>query len=646
MSVSPSGLRRVLQAGAAAVLAGAVVAGLATPQAQAAPMPSSAKLPTSIATTPASNYTVPAGALFVSPSGSNTNAGSSSAPFKTLGGALAKVKAGQTVVMRGGVYREGASGYATGGTKYNLRLSGVTIQSYPGEQVWLDGTEVATGWSAGSGRWSLGWETPELCAGAYYTRNYATPASNGPCAYPDAIGNRSSLGNPHMLFRDGVELKEVSSLAQVGSDTFFYDWSARRVHIGFDPAGRTVEITRQAQALALFEPTNVAIKGIGVRRYASNQYANATQGALLLNGGRGVLLENVSVLNNAGVGLLSWGTRDLTLRRAVVSSNGSNGFNFAGSQPKLATNGSLRDDVTVEYSRFDRNNADSYGVDCQYSCAAAGVKMTGVIGGHVRWSTFNYNGGMRASGLWCDLACTDFKVYGSKMIGNARHGLAYEVSDRGTIASNIMANNGWGANVNGGGYGILVGSANTQVWNNTVANNKMGVFLYDDPRSLGVNYGPDSSRVGPASTNIDFVNNIVTSNAWDTTMLLFVAGGRSDIAGNTTGEQAIDLLASNSYAKPSSVRFAYWRTWADKPATLYWNTAELQAAKGSNRESGSNIIDNVVNPYLVNTDIGDYTLKAGSAPVKSGRPLPSDVATLIGLPTGVVVDRGVLTLGA
>lgn len=638
--------RRVLRALTAAALSGAVVAGLSATSAVAAPMPSAKLLPSSTTTTPAASYPVPAGALFVSPNGSNTATGSSSAPFKTLGHALTKVKAGQAVVLRGGVYREGATGYATGGTWYHSRLSGVSIQAYPGETVWLDGTEVATGWTAASGRWSVNWQTPTLCAGQYYTRSYATQTTSGPCAYPDAIGGRSSVGNPHMLFRDGVALTEVTSLAAVGPDTFFYDWAARRMHIGFNPAGRTVEVTRHAQAFALFDPTNVSIKGIGIRRYASNQYANATQGALLVNAGTNVLLENVAIQGNAGVGLLSWNTRNLTLRRVVVTDNGANGFNFAGSQTKLATDPTRRDDLVIEYSRFERNNADSYGVDCTYSCNASGVKMAGAIGAKVRWSTFNYNGGQRASGLWCDLACTDVTVVGNKMIGNARHGFVYEVSDRATIASNIMANNGWGVPTHGGGYGMMIGSANTQIWNNTVTNNKMGVFLYDDPRATGTNFGPDNTRLAAASTNIDFVNNVVTTNATSTTMLLFVAGGRSDIAGNTSGEQAIDLLANNSYAKPSSVRFAYWRTWSDKPATIYMTPAELAAAKGAHREVGSHLVNQTVNPYVVNTDIGDYTLIPGSLPVKSGRGLPADIAALIGFPAGVAVDRGVLTLGA
>ena len=75
-----------------------------------------------------------------------------------------------------------------------------------------------------------------------------------------------------------------------------------RCILGFDPAGKTVEVTKFPQALALFKASNVTIRDVGFRRYASNQYGGATSGALLLNAGKDVTLDGVVVTQSAGNG--------------------------------------------------------------------------------------------------------------------------------------------------------------------------------------------------------------------------------------------------------------------------------------------------------------------------------------------------------
>lgn len=619
-----------------------ILATSATPAA-AAGLNVSSKQPWSSNLPPIGAAAAPSTASYVSTTGSDSNPGTAAAPYRTLANALSKVKAGGAIVMRGGVYREGAGGYATGGTKYYSRLSGVTIQAAVGETVWLDGTEVVANWTAAaSGRWSTSWSTPTLCAGEYYNTPYASSTSQ--CNTPDAIRGQTTLGDPQMLFRDGVELKEVASLAQVTADTFYYDWAAKTMHIGFNPAGRTVEITKQAQALAFYQPTNLNLRNIGIRRFASNSRGNATGAALLLNGGTNVNLDGVVVRNNAGAGILSWATRNLKLSRTIVSYNGANGMNFAGSQPKLATDPSVRDDVVIEYSLIERNNADAFSVQCQTGCSAAGVKMVEAVGVTVRYSSINNNGGGQASGWWCDLNCVDAKVYGNRFVGNALHAIIYEASDKAIIASNIISVNGWGSNMYGGGYALMIGSPNVSIWNNTITNNKMGVFLYDDPRSPGSNIGVDASRVGPNTVNIDFVNNIVTTNTTSSRQLMLVTGGSSTVAGNTPGAQVVREIDYNSYAQPASNQFFIWRMWSDKAVNVYSNIAGVQAAWGATRDAHGQLLTTAVNPYLTNPDKDDYTLKAGGA-AQAGKPLPANVASMLGLSAGASVPRGAFTQG-
>jgi hypothetical protein len=80
--------------------------------------------------------------FYVSTTGSDTNAGTLTSPWRTIQHALNSVTvAGDTIYVRGGVYNERVvfpnSGNATGGP--------ITLQSYPGELATVDGTGITVG---------------------------------------------------------------------------------------------------------------------------------------------------------------------------------------------------------------------------------------------------------------------------------------------------------------------------------------------------------------------------------------------------------------------------------------------------------------------------------------------------------------------
>ena len=645
--------RSRLTALAAAVASGLAGLGLAVLPAQvssAAPIPLSSSLPANSAAALATNYAPPAGAIFVSTGGADTNAGTQAAPFKTLSKAMATVQTGGTIVLRGGVYRQGASAtsaYNLGGTYYFVNMkAGVTVQAYPGETVWFDGSQQVTSWTQVSATdYTTSWSTPDFCSQKYYTRNPTSQANDGPCSYPDSIGAGSSIGDPQMVFRNGTELTQVASLAEMTSDnTFYYDWANKKVHVRFDPAGDTVEVTKFAQAMALYKPTNFAIKGIGFRRYASNQVHNATAAALLLNLGSNVLLENTAFTQNAGTGVQAWQTTGLTIRRSVLSSNGANGLNYDGNWQARGAGTTPADNLTIEYSRLDGNNADRYGVNCSWSCGAAGAKLTGTAGMTVRYSSFSKNGGGRGSGFWCDMNCKDLKAYGNAFIDNDRHGLIYEIGDKAIIASNLFVHNGWRSPAYGGGYGMYVGSAHVRMYNNTLVDNRGGVGIYDDGRQATTNLGGyNTYRIGPDTVGTEFVNNILTGGSPDSARQIAIGGGNMAYAGNTTATQQFGTMSNNSYYKPGTGA-AYWLAWNETSTAkteIYTTVASFTTAHGM--EQNSQLSTGSTDPYLANPTGGDYSLKSGSTAVGTARALPADIAALFA--TGVNAgNRGVITL--
>jgi len=95
-------------------------------------------------------------AWFVATSGSDQNLGTLSAPFRTIQHAADSVAPGDTVLIRGGVYRESVQVPTSGTTS-----EPITFKAYGNEAVTIDGADPITGWnSAGGGVYSsaLPWD--------------------------------------------------------------------------------------------------------------------------------------------------------------------------------------------------------------------------------------------------------------------------------------------------------------------------------------------------------------------------------------------------------------------------------------------------------------------------------------------------------
>ncbi|THU39639.1 hypothetical protein FAM09_14170 [Niastella caeni] len=81
---------------------------------------------------------------YVSPNGSDGNAGTINAPLKTITAALNKAVAGDTVLARGGTYNERIN-FPRSGTSEKI----ITLKAYAGEKPVIDGSMVTvTGWMA------------------------------------------------------------------------------------------------------------------------------------------------------------------------------------------------------------------------------------------------------------------------------------------------------------------------------------------------------------------------------------------------------------------------------------------------------------------------------------------------------------------
>lgn len=93
--------------------------------------------------------------LYVATTGSDSNPGSYSSPFQTIQKAASVATPGQTVVIRGGTYRESVTPAQSG-----TAGQPITYTAYSGETVTISGAEPITGWSVDSGavyKANMGW---------------------------------------------------------------------------------------------------------------------------------------------------------------------------------------------------------------------------------------------------------------------------------------------------------------------------------------------------------------------------------------------------------------------------------------------------------------------------------------------------------
>jgi hypothetical protein len=540
----------------------------------------------------------------MSPTGNDANIGTAAAPVKTLARAQTLAPAEGTVVVKGGTYRDG-----------NLSTSkNLTWQAAPGEQAWFTGTDIVSGWQQSGATWYIdGWYTPDFCNGQYYNYPYnAQKADNtGPCNHIDMTGDPSNpmAGSPQMAFVNGEPLKEVATLGEVTTGTFYYDKTSRRYSIGTNPTGATVELAKRP--IAMIGNKVVNLKGLGFRHYASNEYNNSTEAAIF-SAGANSLIENSVFWANAGYGLGLSNPTNQIVRSSQFLSNGFTGLTANGHRV-----GGAVDNLIIENSTFDNNNTEKFGTGCSLSCAQAAVKLSHMNGAIIRNNTFSNTYG---HGFWCDLYCTNVTMVNNVAKNNTSSGIMYEVSDNGIIASNLI--------VGGSAFGIRVASPNTKIYNNTILSSvRMGLWVYDDPRT------PSGSEVAADTANVQIVNNIIQSG---TDFLVNFQGNQ------TTAAQLISTVDYNSYFRPTGTPTVGFKFGTTAGGYSYYNSVAAFRTATGKEVHGQDIV-NQANPYFINAATGDYRIRTDSVAYKSGAPLPADVAAAIGVPAGQVVDRGALT---
>ena len=396
----------------------------------------------------AASYAVPAGAIFVATTGNDYAPGTAAGPVKTITRALALAPAGGTVVLRGGTYHETVT----------ISSKTVTIQNYPNEAVWLDGSVPVTGWVQDGTVWRHDGWTTRFDASVGFTQGAKDGTTAGwqfvNPAYPMAA-------HPDQMFIGGVQQRQVASRAKVVPGTFFLDEATSQLYLGTDPTGKAVRGTTLSKAISI-RTSGTVIRGIGIHRYAPSIWHI---GAVTVER-PGVRIENVRIEDSATIGLGVIAT-DAVINRTTILRAGLLGMHVA-----------TADRFQLLSSRVDSNNWERF----NSAPVSGGVKAGRTRGILVKDTSISGNLG---HGYWSDVSTYDTKVLNSNIVRNSATGIFLEISARGTIANDLVDGNG--------AEGIKINNTSSvTVYNNTVVRNARPINIVQDSRTpANTSYGHD-----------------------------------------------------------------------------------------------------------------------------------------------------------
>ncbi|PPS44237.1 hypothetical protein B1A85_09760 [Chroococcidiopsis sp. TS-821] len=522
------------------------------------------------------SYSIPSGSFFVSPTGSESNTGRSANSPWPVAKALSAAPNGATIVFRGGTYR-------------NLRLplnKRLTLQAYPNEQPWLKGSIVVEGWVQEGNIWRKdGW-------------NHSFP----PNQQPRAIDPKFPMaGHRDMVYINGVALKQVGSKARVAPGTFYVDARNKKLYIGSNPSGKTVEATTQEEGIVVWNSASAGsvIRGLGLAHYAN-------EGIKI--GAANVTVENNTLAWNGlnGISVMSGGAK---LQGNVISYNG-----------RMGVSGIRAHRLLLENNTISHNNTENF----SQSWSAGGAKVIWTDGAVMRGNTVHNN---RSIGLWIDESSTNSTVVNNTVRNNSSNGISMEISHKAIIASNVVTGNA-PAGI------IILNSSSARIYNNTLARNQANLLVQETSRN-----NTKSNEIAKGITWITR-NTVVKNNIfWNSTGTMFFAPGCA-------------VKEPSNLMVPITNNNAHYRTSASRPINFIWglngnqcsqsfsSLASFRSATGL--EANSLDIVSTSDPFFVNAAADDFRLKSGSPALGRGEPLPADIASAIGVAAGSPVNLGAL----
>ena len=385
------------------------------------------------------------------PQAGDENAGTAEEPFKTIGRAAQAVRAGDTVIIRGGVYRESVAVEASGTADRPI-----TFAAGAADRVIVTGADEITDWRREKDEgnvFSAPWPHRFIAWNRHFT-------------HPDDDFHRL-VGRCEQVFVHGYLLRQVLRREKLSRGTFYVDLAGKRLLVwsrdNRDLTKRRVPVEASTRTTTwVSKGDHVHLKGIRFRCAANA----AQRGAVQVLGDHNVVADCVFEKANS-IGAQFRG-RSVVVRRCVFQDNGQMGFSAVGAHDLLITGCTCRRNNTKGYSR---------------GWEAGGNKIVLCRGLVLEKSVFTSN---RGNGIWFDIGNEKCTVRNCLIADNDEAGVFYEISYGLHAHDNVVVGNGFGGSSGAWGAdgGISISSSpGCVVERNLIVGNKEGFQFREQVRS-------------------------------------------------------------------------------------------------------------------------------------------------------------------
>jgi Right handed beta helix region len=422
---------------------------------------------------PAETYYVDNGAK----DASDGNVGTEAAPWKTIARSAAapELKAGDTVLIKSGVYREAV----------HIKVSGeegkpVTFAAAPGARVVIKGSEIV------KGKWTRLKDRPDVKEPFpnAYTEVWTIPLGDEyftDADFTDGYQDKGRRWVSQVFMDDERALQRIGDdpiykndeyrkLATVGrgvddliDNSFYFDPTDQTLYlrIGGEPIWFNIEVGVRGWVLIAQQVHDVVIRGLEMRhnRQPGGQWPMVSIGEC-----ERVVLEGCRVYQADFCGLGVGRCKNCTVRDCDLSYNGNTGLGMGECE-----------DVTIENCRLLFNNYRRFspGWHCGgMKCIPNNRRCT------IRNCEAAYS--INSAGIWFDGGNADIRIIGNVSHHNDSDGIFFEINpEGGVIADNLVYANR--------GRGIYdSGSSKTWIVHNTVVDNNAGIVCMprEDPYKL------------------------------------------------------------------------------------------------------------------------------------------------------------------
>ena len=374
-------------------------------------------------------------------------------------------------------------------------------------------------------------------------------------AYPGCI-------YPEDLYFDDKPLVHVTTLADVVSGTWFFDYSTNTIYFYDNPAGHKVETSVTPSAFAWGPANNVTIQGLTMEKFAVPIQRGAIAGGTTASTTKGVdwrVQDNEIRLNHGnGVGI-NFGWQVLN---NYIHNNGDLGIGGG-----LSTTVPSR--VLIQGNELAFNNY----AHVSPHFGAGGADLTATYGVVFRG---NYSHNNEGSGLWMDLA-NYYALYDNNTVeDNTEQGIFHEISYNATVRNNKLLRNGY---IHPNWKFWLFGA-------NLLSSTSQNLEAYCNRVEVSAEGGNGINMVGQPHPNPGIASNVSKNNHFHHNTVVF--DGNSGITGaargSTTDICCVDFYSTNrfdynTYHLPDLSRKAFY--WNDAFNTFSQFQAAGQDTHGS-----------------------------------------------------------------